>query len=64
MVENRKPIPGQAISVLCPICGALSAVRNLRCETYRAKPGEKCELNTGLLPTNPHVSRDRAAFSK
>jgi hypothetical protein len=32
-----------ALSVRCPTCGA--------------KPGEKCELSTGLPRTNPH--RDR-----
>jgi len=29
----------------------------VRCPTCGAKPGEKCELSTGLPRTNPH--RDR-----
>ncbi len=33
----------QAMEVRCPTCGA--------------KPGEKCELNTGQLRTDPHQDR-------
>jgi hypothetical protein len=37
----------QALTVRCPTCGA--------------KPGEKCELGTGLPRTNPHRDRRLAA---
>jgi len=29
----------------------------VRCPTCGAKPGEKCELNTGLPRTDPHPAR-------
>lgn len=32
-----------------------------RCPTCGAKPGEKCELNTGLPRTEPHPARRVAA---
>lgn len=37
----------QALSVRCPTCGA--------------RPGEKCELSTGLPRTDPHRDRRMAA---
>jgi len=37
----------QALAVRCPTCGA--------------KPGEKCELSTGLPRTEPHRDRRLAA---
>lgn len=37
----------QALKVRCPTCGA--------------KPGEKCELGTGVPRTNPHRDRRLAA---
>ena len=40
----------QALSVRCPTCGA--------------RPGEKCELSTGLPRTDPHRDRRLAAFDK
>lgn len=40
----------QALSVWCPTCGA--------------KPGEKCELSTGLPRTEPHQGRRLAASDK
>jgi len=33
----------------------------VRCPTCGAKPGEKCELNTGLPRTEPHPARHFAA---
>jgi hypothetical protein len=47
-IEAAKPSPKQILSVRCPTCGA--------------KPGEKCELSTGLPRTNPH--RDRRLIAK
>jgi hypothetical protein len=44
------PKQEQAMTVRCPICGA--------------KPGEKCEVSTGLLRTNPHRDRRLAASEK
>jgi len=41
--EAMKSKKEQALAVRCPTCGA--------------KPGEKCELSTGLPRTDPH--RDR-----
>jgi hypothetical protein len=38
----------EALTVRCPTCGA--------------KPGEKCELGTGLPRTDPH--RDRRVIAK
>jgi len=35
-----------------------------RCPTCGAKPGEKCELNTGLPRTEPHPARRAAAEEK
>jgi hypothetical protein len=43
MVLAMNVKPTQALAVRCPTCGA--------------KPGEKCELSTGLPRTDPH--RDR-----
>ncbi len=40
----------QALSVRCPTCGA--------------KPGEKCELGTGLPRTDPHRDRRLVASDK
>jgi hypothetical protein len=40
----------QALSVRCPTCGA--------------KPGEKCELSTGLPRTEPHRDRRLAGSEK
>jgi hypothetical protein len=40
----------QALSIRCPTCGA--------------KPGEKCELSTGLPRTDPHRDRRLAASDK
>jgi hypothetical protein len=34
----------------------------VRCPTCGAKPGEKCELSTGLPRTDPH--RDRRVIAK
>jgi len=39
-----------ALSVRCPTCGA--------------KPGEKCELSTGLPRTEPHRDRRLAGSEK
>jgi hypothetical protein len=39
--------PEKAMAVRCPTCGA--------------KPGEKCELSTGLPRTEPHRDRRLAA---
>jgi hypothetical protein len=36
----------------------------VRCPTCGAKPGEKCELNTGLPRTNPHRDRRLKASDK
>jgi len=36
----------------------------IRCPTCGAKPGEKCELSTGLPRINPHRDRRLAAPSK
>jgi hypothetical protein len=38
----------EALAVRCPTCGA--------------KPGEKCELSTGLPRTDPHRDRRLAAL--
>jgi hypothetical protein len=35
-----------------------------RCPTCGAKPGEKCELHTGLPRTEPHPDRLSAAEKK
>jgi hypothetical protein len=35
----------------------------IRCPTCGAKPGERCELNTGLPRTEPHSDR-RLAVEK
>jgi len=40
----------EALAVRCPTCGA--------------KPGEKCELSTGLPRTDPHRDRRLAALEK
>jgi len=40
----------QALLVRCPACGA--------------RPGEKCELSTGLPRTDPHRDRRLAASDK
>jgi hypothetical protein len=40
----------EALAVRCPTCGA--------------KPGEKCELSTGLPRTNPHRDRRLVAAEK
>jgi hypothetical protein len=40
----------EALAVRCPTCGA--------------KPGEKCELSTGLPRTDPHRDRRLAASEK
>jgi hypothetical protein len=40
----------QALTVRCPTCGA--------------KPGEECELSTGLPRTEPHRDRRLAAAEK
>jgi len=40
----------EALAVCCPTCGA--------------KPGEKCELSTGLPRTNPHRDRRLEASEK
>jgi len=40
----------QALTVRCPTCGA--------------KPGEKCELSTGLVRTEPHRDRRLAVLNK
>jgi len=42
-MKAKKPAVKQIQTILCPTCGA--------------KPGEKCELNTGQPRTTPH--RDR-----
>jgi len=39
--------PKQGLAIRCPTCGA--------------KPGEKCELSTGLPRTEPHRDRGLAA---
>jgi hypothetical protein len=36
----------------------------VRCPTCRAKPGEKCELSTGLPRTEPHRDRRLVASDK
>jgi len=36
----------------------------VRCPTCGAKPGEKCELNTGLPRTGAHPARRVAAEEK
>jgi hypothetical protein len=35
-----------------------------QCPTCGAKPGEKCELNTGLPRTDPHPARLSATEKK
>jgi len=40
----------QALAVRCPTCGA--------------KPGEKCELSTGLPRTEPHRDRRLAGSER
>jgi len=40
----------QALKVRCPTCGA--------------KPGEKCELSTGLPRTDPHRNRRLVGLEK
>lgn len=40
----------QALTIRCPTCGA--------------KPGEKCELSTGLPRTEPHRDRRLGALGK
>jgi hypothetical protein len=40
----------QSLAVRCPTCGA--------------KPGEKCELSTGLPRTDPHRDRRLAGAEK
>jgi len=39
-------------------------VLSVRCPTCGAKPGEKCELSTGLPRTDPHRDRRLAASDK
>jgi hypothetical protein len=39
-------------------------VLEVRCPTCGAKPGEKCELSTGQLRTEPHRDRRLAASEK
>ena len=39
-------------------------VLSIRCPTCGAKPGEKCELSTGLPRTDPHRDRRLAASDK
>jgi len=36
----------------------------VRCITCGAKPGERCELSTGLPRTNPHRDRRLTASEK
>ena len=36
----------------------------VRCPTCGAKPGEKCELSTGLPRTDPHRDRRLAGSEK
>jgi hypothetical protein len=36
----------------------------IRCPTCGAKPGEKCELNTGQPRTDPHRDRPLIASDK
>jgi hypothetical protein len=45
---KKEHSPKEALTVHCPTCGA--------------KPGEKCELSTGLPRTDPH--RDRRLTAK
>jgi hypothetical protein len=45
---KKEHSPKEALTVRCPTCGA--------------KPGEKCELSTGLPRTDPH--RDRRLIAK
>jgi hypothetical protein len=47
MIKKERSIK-DALTVRCPTCGA--------------KPGEKCELSTGLPRTDPH--RDRRVIAK
>ncbi len=48
VVMKTKQVP--ALAVRCPTCGA--------------KPGEKCELSTGLPRTEPHRDRRLEASEK
>jgi len=50
MMQTVKVSEKQALSIRCPTCGA--------------KPGEKCELSTGLPRTDPHQDRRLAASDK
>ncbi len=50
MVKAMKAKQKPALSVRCPTCGA--------------KPGEKCELSTGLPRTEPHRDRRLAGSIK
>jgi hypothetical protein len=50
MVKAMKAKQQLALSVRCPACGA--------------KPGEKCELSTGLPRTEPHGDRRLAGSKK
>ncbi|HEY1677873.1 MAG TPA: hypothetical protein VGG04_09220 [Candidatus Sulfotelmatobacter sp.] len=50
IVETMKAKKKLALAVRCPTCGA--------------KPGEKCELSTGLPRTDPHRDRRLAGSEK
>ena len=50
IVLGMKITQKEALAVRCPTCGA--------------KPGEKCELSTGLPRTEPHRDRRLAASEK
>jgi hypothetical protein len=47
---DMKVTEKEALAVRCPTCGA--------------KPGEKCELSTGLPRTEPHRDRRLAGFGE
>jgi hypothetical protein len=50
MVSGMNVTEKEALAVRCPTCGA--------------KPGEKCELSTGLPRTDPHRDRRLEASEK
>jgi hypothetical protein len=50
IVKGMKVTEKEALAVRCPTCGA--------------KPGEKCELSTGLPRTDPHRDRRLTALEK
>jgi uncharacterized membrane protein YvbJ len=47
-----------------PMSGKQKLALAVRCPTCGAKPGEKCELSTGLPRTEPHRDRRLAGSEK